>query len=190
MVKMYRAVACLLTDNQDKENFEAPLTMSLNQENRNSMNGSQVAPTLEDLTDTFEAKLSQNREARSSQTMVEEPPARNLFKLILEGKVPFDETAFDFEIEHPDQAELDIQIALLNLRLKDDLPTGDKYDEPLFEEQAEREAREQAGRSKLVSGFGFHAYSNEDREGEGVTYVGEWLNYKRHGMGILRNHRD
>jgi hypothetical protein len=59
--------------------------------------------------------------------MVEEPQVRNLYKLILEGKVPFDEKAYDFEIEHPDQAELDIQIALLNLRLKDDLPIGDKY---------------------------------------------------------------
>ena len=26
--------------------------------------------------------------------------------------------------------------------------------------------------------------------GIGVTYYGEWRNYKRHGKGVLKNHRD
>jgi hypothetical protein len=60
------------------------------------------------------------------------------------------------------------------------------YDEPL----ADQLSQDQKQNGKLASGFGFHAYTKDDREGEGVTYVGEWLNQKRHGMGILRNHRD
>ena len=42
----------------------------------------------------------------------------------------FDEGSFEFEIENPDKEELDSQLALLNHRLKVDLPNGSEYDEP------------------------------------------------------------
>lgn len=77
---------------------------------------------------------------------------------------------------------METQLALLNLRKQSDLPSGDKYDEPAEDTWKECE--------KLLTGFGFHAYGESDREGAGVTYIGEWMNQKRHGFGILRNHRD
>ena len=99
---------------------------------------------------------------------------------MLEGSLPFNENDYEFEIEKPNQVELDSQIALLKLRLKSDLPSGEQYNEPPVEEQDQTE--------KLATGFGFFAYTADDREGTGVTYVGEWLNFKRHGRGVLRNH--
>ena len=130
---------------------------------------------------------------------------RNTYKLILEGKMPFDESNFEFEIENPNQEELDSQIALLKHRLKTDLPSGSQYDEPedyrrnktgipaLDSTRGDREENKsepETTTEKLASGFGFYAYTANDREGTGVTYIGEWLNYKRHGRGVLRNHRD
>ena len=69
--------------------------------------------------------------------------------------MPFDETAYDFEIEKPEQVELDSQLALLNLRLQSDIPNGDRYDEPPNEDTS----------AKLASGFGFYAYQGTEREG-------------------------
>ena len=57
--------------------------------------------SIEDLTDSFEVKLNRNKNLSSNQTIAK-LPTRNLYKLILEGKVPFDESGYDFEIEHPD----------------------------------------------------------------------------------------
>ena len=44
---------------------------------------------------------------------------------MLEGSLPFNENDYEFEIEKPNQVELDSQIALLKLRLKSDLPSGE-----------------------------------------------------------------
>lgn len=68
----------------------------------------------------------------------------------------------------------------MNLRVTTDLPKGTEYDEP----------ESMSTSAKLTEGVGFFSYTSADREGSGVTYIGEWLNYKRHGKGVLRNHRE
>ena len=72
----------------------------------------------------------------------------------------------------------------MDLRLTTDLPKSQEYEEPAtLEERVAQSA-------KLASGFGFYTYTSADREGSNVTYIGEWLNYKRHGKGVLRNHKE
>ena len=91
-----------------------------------------VAMTLEDLVE--DAKTRERPTKSSIVTAQQEedqtPVVRNLHKLILDGKMAFDEGSFEFEIENPDKEELDSQLALLNHRLKVDLPNGSEYDEP------------------------------------------------------------
>ena len=53
--------------------------------------------------------------------------------MILEGQLPFDEAAYDFTVETPPKLELESQIELLKLRVKSDLPAGEKYEEPTEE---------------------------------------------------------
>ena len=136
--------------------------------------------TLEDL---FEDAKTRERPKPSSGTVTQQeedqiPVVRNLHKLILEGKMAFDEGNFEFEIEIPNQEELDSQLALLNHRLKVDLPNGSHYDEPVSanEGMEGEEVPEIIITEKLESGFGYYAYTSSDREGTGVTYIGEWLN--------------
>jgi len=113
---------------------------------------------------------------------------------MLEGKLPFDDSNFEFKIEKPSQVELDSQIALMNLRITQDLPFGKDFEEPnqIPATTENSESTEQpSGGEKLAEGFGYYAYKEgEDREGAGVTYVGEWFNFMRHGRGVLRNHRE
>lgn len=87
------------------------------------------ALTLSDLVDTWEPKLKHKEQIKAEKTD-SAGPMRNIFKLILEGKMTYDESAFEFEIEQPPQVELDSQIALMNLRVTTDLPKGSEYDEP------------------------------------------------------------
>ena len=72
---------------------------------------------------------------------------------------------------------------------------------PAFEDEVDRQNPfEENSGEKLASGVGFFEYKAADEGiqadddgvpgGIGVTYYGEWRNYKRHGKGILKNHKD
>ena len=71
------------------------------------MNGAvnkSIALTMDDLTNQSELKftshmMEQKKEKNSTSTPTTETgvaPVRNMYKLILEGKMPFDETAYEF----------------------------------------------------------------------------------------------
>lgn len=63
----------------------------------------------------------------------------------------------------------------MNLRITTDLPYGSEFEEP--DASLTNPDEDNSQPLKLQSGFGFYAYKTDDREGEGVTYVGEWLNF-------------
>jgi len=123
----------------------------------------------------------------------------SVYQMILEGKMSFDEKVYDeFQIEEPDpnRVEFKEQVELLRKRLLEDLPDFED------EIEAQNPFEEKTG-EKLQSGIGFFEYkapaessgqgiADDDGVpgGIGVTYYGEWRNLKRHGKGVLKNHRD
>ena len=138
--------------------------------------------TIADLGDTWEPKLQKAARAQQMKDLFVDQNEgsqiiRNAHQLMLEGRIPFDEGEFEFKIEKPNQKELDSQIALMNLRIKSDLPFGAEYEEPEgYDSSVEQPPgdSENPQYEKLANGFGFYAYGADDREGSGVTYIGEW----------------